>query len=76
MRADRFGSYSIAATLAGTPSLRRLKSIDPVAALVAAARWRVVIAAVDVAAALLRQRLGEALLGLCLRDLVERRDAS
>jgi hypothetical protein len=27
MRAERFGSYSIAATLAGTPSLRRLKSI-------------------------------------------------
>ena len=27
MRADRFGSYSIAATFAGTPSLTRLKSI-------------------------------------------------
>src|SRR3954469_4310768 len=27
MRAERFGSYSIAATFAGTPSLRRLKSI-------------------------------------------------
>src|SRR5204862_5085607 len=27
MRADRFGSYSIAATFAGTPSLVRLKSI-------------------------------------------------
>ena len=27
MRADRFGSYSIAATFAGTPSLVRLKSM-------------------------------------------------
>jgi hypothetical protein len=27
MRADRLGSYSIAATFAGTPSLRRLKSM-------------------------------------------------
>ena len=27
MRADRFGSYSIAATFAGTPSFVRLKSI-------------------------------------------------
>src|SRR5436305_3145692 len=27
MYAERFGSYSICATLAGTPSLRRLKSI-------------------------------------------------
>ena len=27
MRADRFGSYSIAATLAGTPSLSRLQSM-------------------------------------------------
>ncbi len=27
MYAERFGSYSIAATLAGTPSLVRLKSI-------------------------------------------------
>ena len=27
MRADRFGSYSIAATFAGTPSFRRLKSM-------------------------------------------------
>ena len=37
MRAERFGSYSIAATVAGTPSLSRLKSIDAVAPLVAAA---------------------------------------
>jgi hypothetical protein len=27
MRAERFGSYSMCATLAGTPSLSRLKSI-------------------------------------------------
>jgi len=27
MRADRFGSYSIAATLAGMPNLFRLKSM-------------------------------------------------
>ncbi len=27
MRAERFGSYSMAATRAGTPSLSRLKSI-------------------------------------------------
>ena len=27
MRADRFGSYSIVASRAGTPSLSRLKSI-------------------------------------------------
>ena len=27
MRADRFGSYSIAATFAGMPSLLRLKSM-------------------------------------------------
>ena len=27
MRAERFGSYSIEATFAGTPSLRRLKSM-------------------------------------------------
>jgi hypothetical protein len=28
MFADRFGSYSIAATFAGTPSITRLKSIS------------------------------------------------
>ena len=27
MRAERLGSYSIEATLAGTPSMRRLKSM-------------------------------------------------
>jgi hypothetical protein len=37
MRELRFGSYSIAATLAGTPNLSRLKSIDAVRPLVPAA---------------------------------------
>ena len=37
MRADRLGSYSIAATLAGMPSLLALEVDDPVAALVPAA---------------------------------------
>ena len=64
MRADRFGSYSIAATFAGTPSFRRLKSMIAVAALVAAALVARRDAAVVVAAALLRHRLEQALLRL------------
>src|SRR5918998_2674356 len=40
MCADRFGSYSIAATLAGTPSLRRLKSILRYLRLAPPPRWR------------------------------------
>src|SRR5690242_12269310 len=43
MRAERFGSYSIAATRAGTPSLLRLKSIKRYARLAPPPRWRVVI---------------------------------
>ena len=71
MRAERFGSYSIAATFAGTPSLRALEVDDPVAALVAAALVARRDAAVVVAAALLRQLLGQRLLGLRLRHLGE-----
>ena len=40
MCALRFGSYSIAATLAGTPSLRRLKSILRYLRLAPPPRWR------------------------------------
>src|SRR5438045_9761459 len=43
MFADRFGSYSIAATFAGTPSLRRLKSIMRYARLAPPPRWREVL---------------------------------
>src|SRR5579884_890229 len=43
MRAERLGSYSIAATLAGTPNLLRLKSIMRYARLAPPPRWRVVI---------------------------------
>ena len=68
MRAERFGSYSIAATFAGTPSFVRLKSIDAVAALVAAALVARRDPAVVVAAALLLDRLEQALLGRLLRD--------
>ena len=51
MRALRLGSYSIAATVAGTPSLVRLKSMTPVLLLVAAAAVAGRLAAVGVAAA-------------------------
>src|SRR5215218_6575552 len=40
MYADRLGSYSIAATLAGTPSLRRLKSMRRYRRLAPPPRWR------------------------------------
>ena len=40
MCAERFGSYSIAATFAGTPSLRRLKSILRYLRLAPPPRWR------------------------------------
>src|SRR3954447_9698777 len=43
MCAERFGSYSIAATLAGTPSLRRLKSILRYRRLAPPPRWRAVL---------------------------------
>src|SRR5689334_513362 len=43
MRAERLGSYSIAATLAGTPSLRRLKSMTRYRRLCPPPMWRVVI---------------------------------
>src|SRR5829696_3849192 len=40
MCAERFGSYSIAATFAGMPSLRRLKSILRYLRLAPPPRWR------------------------------------
>src|SRR3712207_9251615 len=43
MCAERFGSYSIAATFAGTPSLRRLKSILRYLRLAPPPRWREVM---------------------------------
>src|ERR687889_100757 len=43
MYAERFGSYSIAATFAGTPSLRRLKSIRRYRRLAPPPRWREVL---------------------------------
>src|SRR3954451_4583599 len=43
MYADRLGSYSIAATLPGTPSLRRLKSILRYRRLAPPPRWRAVL---------------------------------
>src|SRR5919204_5132831 len=42
MCALRFGSYSIAATFAGTPSLRRLKSITRYLRFAPPPRWRLV----------------------------------
>ena len=51
MRALRLGSYSMAATLAGTPSLFRLKSMMPVLLLVAATAVAGRLAAVAVAPA-------------------------
>src|SRR5215203_227693 len=43
MYAERFGSYSIAATRAGTPSLRRLKSMMRYRRLAPPPRWRAVL---------------------------------
>src|ERR1700736_2467057 len=43
MYAERLGSYSIWATLAGTPSLRRLKSILRYNRLAPPPRWREVL---------------------------------
>src|SRR3954469_21232035 len=43
MYAERLGSYSIAATFAGTPSLRRLKSIVRYRRLAPPPRWRAVL---------------------------------
>src|ERR671932_1429764 len=43
MYAERFGSYSMAATLAGTPSLRRLKSTLRYRRLAPPPRWRDVL---------------------------------
>src|SRR5919206_558870 len=43
MYADRLGSYSIAATLAGMPSFRRLKSILRYRRLAPPPRWRAVL---------------------------------
>ena len=65
MRALRFGSYSIAATFAGTPSLFAPEVDDAVLLLVAAAAVARRHAAVGVAAAGARLRLGERLLRAC-----------
>ena len=43
MYAERLGSYSIAATFAGTESLRRLKSMRRYARLAPPPRWRAVL---------------------------------
>src|SRR5438309_6265056 len=43
MYAERLGSYSMCATLAGTPSLRRLKSILRYSRLAPPPRWRAVL---------------------------------
>jgi large subunit ribosomal protein L2 len=43
VRAERFGSYSMCATFAGTPSLRRLKSILRYSRLAPPPRWREVL---------------------------------
>src|ERR1700751_5417870 len=43
MYAERLGSYSIAATFAGTPSLRRLKSTLRYSRLAPPPRWREVL---------------------------------
>src|SRR3954470_6869507 len=43
MYAERFGSYSMAATRAGTPSLVRLKSILRYSRLAPPPRWRAVL---------------------------------
>src|SRR3981081_469680 len=43
MYAERLGSYSIDATVAGTPSLRRLKSILRYSRLAPPPRWREVL---------------------------------
>src|SRR5919202_6694086 len=43
MYAERLGSYSIAATRAGTPSLRRLKSTRRYRRLAPPPRWRAVL---------------------------------
>ena len=43
MRHERFGSYSMAATLAGTPSLVRLKSMMRYWRLWPPPRWRAVL---------------------------------
>ena len=64
MRAERLGSYSIVATLAGTPSLLRLKSMTTVLTLHAAALMAGGDATAVVAASLLAQRLEQRLLGL------------
>ena len=79
MCAERFGSYSIAATFAGIPSFDRLKSILRYLRLAPPPRWRDGHAPVGVAPAGLPEPLGERLLGLGLRDrlvLEERREAA
>ena len=66
MRAERFGSYSIAMTFAGDAELVALEVDHPVEALVAAAPVARRDAALVVAAGVLLQRLDQALLGLLL----------
>ncbi len=55
-RAERLGSYSIAATLAGTPSLLRLKSIRRYMTLMAAAAMPYGDMPVEVAAGVFLER--------------------
>ena len=75
MFAERFGSYSIAATFAGTPSFVRLKSISRKRRLCPPPLWRVVMRPL-----LLRPPVfltgRQALLGLRARDLLEPRRRS
>ncbi len=72
MRAVRLGSYSMCATLAGTPSLSAATEVDDaVGALVAATLVPGGDAALVVAAALLRQRRDQRLLRLGPGDLDE-----
>ena len=77
MFAERFGSYSIAATFAGTPNFSRRKSILPVAALVPAAAVPGGDAPVRRCArrVLVTRPSDERALRLAARDLGEVRDA-
>ena len=69
MRAERFGSYSISRTVAGTPNLLRRKSMMRYMPLVAAAATAHGDMPVIVAATRLLERLQQRLLGRRPRDL-------
>ncbi len=72
MRAERFGSYSIASTTAATSRSFRLKVDHAIFPLVPAADVPRSEPATVVAAAAALQRLNQRFLGMILRDLVER----